>query len=475
MEGFFHGQFGAPGRQEHAIHEPLTRRQMLVEVPLSGLFFDRPVMKDRLHRGLCSMENASPLRIDSRDAIERAKLARLEELLAEVLPANAFYAAKLAGIRLPPTSLAELQDWPTTSKQELADAAATGRPANLSFEPARYVRFHQTSGSHGLPMPVFDTADDWRWWMACWQEVLDRGGVGPGERVLVASSFGPYAGFWSGFDAVIASGGMAIPAGGLSTAGRLDLARRTSATVLMATPSYCLHLAEVAADRGIDAAGLGLRLVIVAGEPGGSVAEVRRRIGDAFAAEVLDHAGATEVGPWGVGDLAGEYLEVLEPWFHPEFLSLESGEPAAEGELAELVLTTLGRAGCPVIRYRTGDLVRAVWPDRGEQGRPPRVRLAGGVLGRADDMLVVRGVNLFPSAIDAIVRGFPEVLEYRVVVDRRRDLDELRVEVEDRADRPERIAEELHLRLGLRCEVVGVPRGSLPRFEGKGRRFIVEQ
>jgi phenylacetate-CoA ligase len=324
---------------------------------------------------------------------------------------------------------------------------------------------------------VFDTAADWQWWMECWREILARGGVGPGDRVLVASSFGPYAGFWSGFEGALAAGALAIPGGGLSTRGRIELARSLRATVLVATPSYALHLAEVAAAEKLDPQRLGVRLVIVAGEPGGSLPAVRGRLAALWAAEVLDHAGATEVGPWGVGDLRGPGLDVLEPWFHPEFLSTATGAAAGPGELAELVLTTLGRAGAPVIRYRTGDLVRPQWPSPAAvaAGAAPVVRLVGGILGRTDDMLVIRGVNVFPGAIDDIVRGFPEVVEYRVIVRSRDSLDELAVEIEDRLAAPERVAREFQVRLGLRVDVRTVPPGSLPRFEGKARRFVDER
>jgi phenylacetate-CoA ligase len=238
-----------------------------------------------------------------------------------------------------------------------------------------------------------------------------------------------------------------------------------------------LRLAEVAAETGIDTARLSIRCVIVAGEPGGSVPAVRQRIATAWGADVLDHAGATEIGPWGVGTLGGPGLEVIEDWFHPEFLTIADGKPAAEGELAELVITTLGRAGCPVIRYRTGDVVRPRWhaTETLSAGVPPWVRLEGGVLGRADDMLVVRGVNVFPSAIDNIVRGFPEIAEYRLSIRRQGSLDSLSLEIEDQLNAPERVARELHVRLGLRADVEAVALGSLPRFEGKGRRVVDER
>jgi phenylacetate-CoA ligase len=406
-------------------------------------------------------------RSESRESLDAIKLARLRELLRTILPHNRFYADKLGRVLPRPadlTTLADLADWPFTFKEELVAAAAgSGRPANLTWPVERYVRFHQTSGTHGRPLLVFDTVDDWGWWMACWRLVLERGGVGPGDRVLVASSFGPYVGFWSAFEAVIAASAMAIPGGGLSSAGRLEILRGAEATVLVATPSYALHLAEVAEQSKIDVAALPVRLVVVAGEPGGSVPAVRARIAAAWDADVLDHAGATEVGPWGVGDLRGPGLDVIEPFFHAEFLALESGRPAAEGELSELVLTTLGRAGAPLIRYRTGDLVRPTWAAAADvaAGACPWVRLAGGVLGRADDMLVVRGVNIFPGAIDDIVRGFPEVVEHRLTVGTRESLDELQLEIEDRLNAPDRVARELQLRLGLRVAVEAVPVGSL--------------
>jgi len=424
----------------------------------------------------------------SRSALDDLKLERLRWLLGEILPRNAFYAAKFrdvggpGGRGLTVESLADLAAWPCTSKEELVAAADAARPANLTWPVDRYVRFHQTSGTHGRPLAVFDAAADWDWWMDCWRTVCERGRVGPGDRVFVAASFGPYAGFWSGFEAAATAGALAIPGGGLSSLGRIELLKRTHATVLLATPSYALHLAEVAADAQIDAAALAVRLVIVAGEPGGSVPAVRRRIAAAWGADVLDHAGATEVGPWGVGELdaaagpaaaGGPGLHVIEPRFHPEFLSVETGGPAADGELAELVLTTLGRAGCPVIRYRTGDIVKPRWPtaEAVAAGNCPWVWLDGGVLGRTDDMLVVRGVNIFPRAIDEIVRSFPEIVEYRLQVATQGSLDTMQLEIEDRLAAPDRVARELQLRLGLRVEVQAVPLGSLPRFEGKGRRI----
>ena len=210
------------------------------------------------------------------------------------------------------------------------------------------------------------------------------------------------------------------------------------------------------------------------GESGGSIPTLRARIAEAWGADVLDHAGASEVGAWGVGDREGRGLNVIEPMFYAEFLALQTGIAAQSGELSELVLTTLGRSGAPVIRYRTGDVVRPQWPTEEKivAGESPWVRLVGGILGRTDDMLVVRGVNIFPSAIAGIVRSFPEIVEYRLTVSTRESLDTISLEIEDRLNDPQRVAREMQVRLGLRVEVTAVPPISLPRFEGKGRRVI---
>ena len=406
-------------------------------------------------------------------ALEEHQLARLNALLARILPANRCYAEKLAEVRLPLASLDELADLPFTFKEELlASRHGGGFAANLTFPPEQYVRFHQTSGTRGRPLVVLDTADDWTWWIDCWQYVLDAAGIGPEDTAMLAFSFGPFVGFWSACDAAAARNCLVVPGGGLNTAARLELLRSSRATVVFCTPSYALHMAEVAAGRQIDVAELSVRVLVLAGEPGASIPAVRDRIQQAWQADVFDHCGATEVGPWGYSDAERRGLHVLESEFVAEFLSLETGGPAGEGELAELVLTNLGRAGCPVIRYRTGDVVRPLWR---HQERVRFVLLDGGVLGRTDDMMIIRGVNVFPSAIEQIVRSFPEVLEYRTIVRKHEEMDQLSMEIEDRLDQPQRVAEELRLRLGLKVDVRNVPPGSLPRFEGKGARFVDER
>jgi phenylacetate-CoA ligase len=404
------------------------------------------------------------------DELARRQLARLNAQLDAILPSNRYYAERLAGVPRPLRSLDDLAAIPYTFKDGLIDAhAAHGASGNRTYPRERYVRYHQTSGTHGRPLAVLDTAEDWQWWLDGWQFVLDAAGVTAQDRLFLAFSFGPFIGFWAAFEAGIERGCLVVPGGGMNTLSRLELLRSSQATALFCTPSYALHMAEVAAEHQIVAAELGVRAVVLAGEPGGSIPATRARIEAAWNARVVDHAGATEVGPWGYSDAAGRGLHVLETEFIAEFLSIATGEPAADGELSELVLTNLGRWGNPVLRYRTGDLVR---PNRMHGGPNRFVLLEGGVVDRADDMTIVRGVNVFPSAVEQIIRSFPEVIEYRVTIERDAEMDQMRIELEDRLEQPARVAEELQLRLGLKVDVVDVPLGTLPRFDGKGRRFV---
>ncbi len=405
-----------------------------------------------------------------REKLREHQFARLSALLAEVAAHNRFYAEKLAAVPLPFASLDDLARLPYTFKDELVTAPTAGEfAANLTYPLPNYVRYHRTSGTRGRPMAVLDTAEDWQWWIDSWQYVLDAADVGPEDCVVMAFSFGPFIGFWSASDAAAARGAMVVATGGMNTLARVEMIRATQATVICCTPSYALRMAEVAEENQINTAALTVRKLIVAGEPGGSLPHVRRRIEKAFGAELIDHAGASEVGPWGYGDSQQRGLHVIESEFIAEFLSVATGGRAEDGELAELVLTPLGRLGSPVIRYRTGDLVR---PRIKHGGRNQFVLLEGGVLGRADDMFIVRGVNIFPSSIDQILRGFPEVVEYRAIVARNGNIDSLTVEIEDRLNAPDRVAQELRLRLGLKVEVCCVKLGSLPRFEGKGKRLV---
>jgi phenylacetate-CoA ligase len=405
-----------------------------------------------------------------RATLEQWQVQQFNQLLSAILPQNEFYANKFRGLPTTITDIAQLAQYPCTTKDDLAATPTPGRlSVNQTWPTERYSRYHQTSGTRGRPQIVLETRDDWHWWMEVWQAIFDAADVRPGDRVLMAFSFGPFIGFWSAYDAAVERGCLLIPCGGMSSLARLELAKQVQANVVMCTPSYALHLVEVGQQQQLPVDSLGVRQLVLAGEPGGSIPAVRDRIAQAWQAHVHDHCGATEVGPWGYGDRHGAGLYVIETDFIAEFVQPNTDQPAQAGELAELVLTCLGRVGSPCIRYRTRDLVRPIWQHDHER---QFVFLSGGILGRVDDMLVIRGVNLFPSSIDAILREFPEVSEYRATVTTVSAMDQVTLEVEDQLHDASRIMERLRSRLGLKIDVTIVPPGTLPRFEGKGKRWL---
>jgi len=412
--------------------------------------------------------------------MERARLDRLNGMLDEVLRTNEFYRRKLEGrVEQRLEGLDELSELPFTTKQELVDDQLGHPPfgSDLTYPIERYVRVHQTSGTTGRPMYWLDTEASWDWWGECWKAVLEAAGVGPEDRIFFPFSFGPFVGFWSGWEGARKVGALAVSGGGQSTQQRLKSLVDYGATVLVCTPTYALHMAAEARRAGMDLArNSAVRVTVHAGEPGASIASTRQRIEEAWGARCFDHTGATEVGAFGFAcEALAEGVHVNEDEFIAEVVDPESGVPPPDGARGELVLTNLGRVGSPVIRYRTGDLVE---PRRGPCacGRDSLV-LQGGVLGRVDDMVVVRGVNVFPSAVEGIVRRFPEVEEFRVDVVRTDGLAELKVTLEPAvAENPaglgEGVTESIRDNLHIRPVVEVVAPGTLPRFELKARRFF---
>ncbi len=406
-------------------------------------------------------------------AAEKAdhQLQRLNALLAIIAQDNPFYTSKLSGISLPLNSIEEMAQLPFTTKNELEAAVGIDPHANLTFPEEQYVRVHRTSGSQGRPLYVYDTADDWKWWIDAWQYVLDAAQVTRSDRALMAFSFGPFVGFWSAADALLHRGALVIPAGGLSTSARLDMLVECQATVVCATPTYALRMAEAARDQGVDLATSSVRVLIVAGEPGGSLPAVRARLQSEWGAHVVDHAGASEIGPWGYGDTEGLGIHINESDFIAEFLPHDETGTSSNGGPAifELVLTSLGRVGWPIVRYRTGDLIAL-----GSSGHSSNQHafLPGGILGRADDMVVIRGVNVFPSNVENVLRSFGDITEFRITALTTNSMDELLIEVESHAIDEQQICDALQQKLGLRINVAIVPGGSLPRSESKSHRFI---
>ncbi|MEE2947382.1 MAG: AMP-binding protein [Verrucomicrobiota bacterium] len=419
----------------------------------------------------------------NREELELIQLAKLRELLTAVSPANAFYEAKLgqAGVDAAIESLDEFRDnCPFTIKSELAADHIAHPPygSNLTYPVGRYTRVHQTSGTSGVPLRWPDTSESWQWMIDNWCDIFHTAGVSDNDRIFFAFSFGPFIGFWLAFEAGAALGALSIPGGGLSSPARLRSIFTHEANILCCTPTYALRLAEVAKSENIDLAKSPVRTIVVAGEPGGSIPATRARIEQAWpGARVFDHHGMTEVGPvsYQCPTKAG-VLHVLEQAYLAEIIDPETTKPIATGGTGELVLTTLGRHGSPLIRYRTGDLVTAaVTPC--DCGRLD-LALNGGILSRSDDMIVVRGVNVYPSAVEEILRGNGGVAEYRVRISHNDALVEMSVEVEpnDNCDNAlaKRLAKAFQESLSLRVPVSLVKSGSLPRFELKAKRWIVD-
>jgi phenylacetate-CoA ligase len=261
----------------------------------------------------------------------------------------------------------------------------------------------------------------------------------------------------------------------MSSAARLRFLLDNGATVVFCTPTYALRLVEVAREEGIHLPSSAVRAVVVAGEPGGSVPGTRARIEAGWGARVFDHSGMTEIGPVAIECReAPGGLHVLESACWPEVLRPGGNAPVIPGEEGELVVTTFGRWGSPLIRYRTGDLVRAD-PRPCPCGRE-LLRLEGGIRGRVDDMIVIRGNNLHPSALQVVLHRFAEVAEYHVEVDYAGALPVLRVQVEpvagpDGAALAGRIDRAIRDELLFRAEVSVVPPGTLPRPEMKAQRW----
>ena len=416
-------------------------------------------------------------RSTGRETIRARQLEQLRDLIRAVRPANVFYENKLnaAGID---DSIASLEDFtkrcPFTTKDELVADQTAHAPygTNLSFPLDQYNRIHQTSGTTGQPLRWLDTPESWQSMLESWQTVYRAAGVSSADRALFAFSFGPFIGFWMAYEAASQMGCLCFPGGGLTSTTRLRILLENEVTLLCCTPTYALRLAEVAKLEGINLSDSKLKTIIVAGEPGGSIPATRERIESAWPnAKVFDHHGMTEVGPvtheW---PREKNNLQIIDAAYLAEIIKSETNQPVADGEEGELILTTLTRTAMPLLRYRTGDLVRP-------ETHGDALILSDGILGRADDMLIIRGVNIYPSAFEHILRRFEGVVEYQVAVSQQTEMAELQLRIEPHPDAnpkalADQITETLRTQLNLRVPVKIVAPETLPRFELKAKRWI---
>lgn len=429
------------------------------------------------------MNRPATQRVDnlSRDELTQIQSEKLRLMLEEIYGRNYFYTTKFdeAGIRPEDiTGLDQLDKLPFTIKSELAaDQDRDGFAANLTYPLKRYIRFHQTSGTTGRPLRVLDTPESWDWWGGCWARGLAGAGITAEDRIFCAFSFGPFIGFWASVVGARQIGALLVPGGGRSSIDRLHLMRESGCTVLCSTPTYALHLLEVAREHNFDLSDLNIHTTVHAGEPGANIPATKERIESSWSAKSYDHAGASEIGAFGFETRdRRNHLSIIETEFIAEVIDPVSGEPATEGNTGELVLTNLGRWGFPVIRYRTGDVVTVPSSRSIDAGF---MSFFGGIIGRSDDMVTVRGVNIFPSAIDNFIRRFPEIGEYRVIVDKSDNMDALEIDIElakgsHEATVPSALLRTIASELGVRVGVQAVKRGTLPQFEEKAKRFHVK-
>ena len=411
----------------------------------------------------------------------KTQLYRLREMLASVLETNAFYRQKLIEAGITDSNdvqtLTDYQQLPFTTKEELSADQVSHPPygTNLTFPLEQYTCLHRTSGTTGSPLRWLDTAESWDWWGKCWGEIYRGAGVTSADRLMIAFSFGPFIGFWSAYHGAQQLGALTIPNGGMTSEQRIRAILSNDITVLIATPTYALRLAEVAEQDGINLSeASSVRVTLHAGEPGASLPATKERIETRWGARAYDHAGATEVGAWGVMCELQAGIHLNENEFICEVLDTETGNPADEGEL---VITNLGRVGMPVIRYRTGDYVKRK-SGRCECERENLV-LDGGVIGRIDNALIIRGLNVYPATLENIILKFPEIQEFAGRVYGTDTLDELEIQIEstnpNRADTATAVAAAIRDELGLRAIVKTVPLGTLPRYELKSNRFTDER
>jgi phenylacetate-CoA ligase len=420
----------------------------------------------------------------SRDELEHLQWRKIRRLGRVVFDKNPFYQQRWrsAGLRDwdEIKAMDDFRQLPLVSRDDLAQSQEEHPPygQNMTWPFEKYVSWYRTSGRKGNPLLVLGSKEDLDFYAESWAYNLYAIGLGPRNVLYIAFSFGPFAGWWGAVSGAQRIGMMMIPGGGQRTKQRLQFIQDYEPDAVASLPSYALRMAKVAEEEGIDLPSSSVRTLIHGGEPGASIPATRARLERAWGAKAYDSVGQSEVGHYGFECVHQSGVHVVESEFFIEVLAEGSDEPVEVGERGELVITGLGRVGTPIIRYRTGDLVRLA-EDSCLCGRA-FVRLAGGLLSRADEMITVRGVNVFPTAIENLVMGFPEVSDFRAHVYTHRGMKEIALKVELTSDAyatgeaevlAERVASELRRKLSLNTQVEALAPGSIPETPGKAYRF----
>ncbi|MFC7205342.1 phenylacetate--CoA ligase PaaK [Haloferax namakaokahaiae] len=323
-------------------------------------------------------------------------------------------------------SVEDLSKLPFTTKEDFRDNYPTGM---FAVDMDDVIRIHASSGTTGKPKVVGYTRDDLDVWSKAVARCLVAAGVGPDDVVQNAYGYGLFTGGLGLHQGIEEIGATVIPIGGGNTQRQVEMLADLGSDVITCTPSYALYLAEVAEDMGIDVRDLPLRVIIFGAEP--CTEPMRAEIEARLDVTGIDIYGLSEIVGPGVSvecEEAQDGLHIWEDYFYPELIDPETGELVEEGEEGELVLTTLAKDALPVLRYRTGDLTTLNY-DTCDCGRTA-VRMDN-VTGRADDLIIVRGVNFYPSEVESVILEFDEVApHYRIDLRRENNLDELEVTVE---------------------------------------------
>jgi phenylacetate-CoA ligase len=421
-----------------------------------------------------------------RSQLEALQLAKLRYQVAWAAQRSPWYRRTLAGVepeRL--TSIDDLRRVPMLSREDWMTSQAEHPPYGElptgGGEGA--IRIHTTSGTTGRdPLRALDSRKDWAWIAEMWGYGIWGCGVRPADTAYIAFGYGSFIGFWGLHYSMEKIGVLNVPGGAQTTEARMRQIIDFGATVVASTPTYALRLAQEAQTLGIDLPSSAVARVILSGEPAGSIPQTKALIEEQWGASAYDTAGMTEIGTIMVFECAHQPggTHIIEDHVIEEVVDPDTLEPLGYGERGERVVTSLGRGLTPLIRYRTGDLVCKVPAATCSCGRGYDI-YEGGILGRVDDMKIIRGTNVYPRAIEAIVREFTVVDEFQTVITREGVRDEitLRVELKPEAENHnwEGLAETLHNKLalaheGLNFRIERAGTGELPRFELKAKRTI---
>jgi len=421
-----------------------------------------------------------------RDRLEALQLERFKERMRYLYDNSPMYKRKYDAAGIRPEDIRTLDDIrhvPFTIKEELRESQARRPPWGdfMCVPPEQGVRVFQTTGTTGIPVKVLLNKKDWTvHFYHQFMHFMYGYGMTTSDILFVPFGYGLYIAWW-GFQAAVEQAGvMIVPGGAQSSQDRVRNIFEWDATVVCGTPTYLLHLGETADRIGMPLADSKVKIVVAAGEPGANVPATKAAIQDLWGAKCYDDIGSSEISNFGFECIAQKGTHVIESMFYAECLDPDTLKPVAPGEVGELVLSNLCTESMPLLRYRIKDLVRFDL-ERCECGRT-FLRLDGGILGRSDDMFQFAGVNIFPSAIENLIRQVPEFSsEYQIVVPGFGSGKHMRIRVEpaSRDISEERMAravkgfiETFKYRITVTPDVEIAKTGELPRFELKARRLI---